>query len=142
MKKLATLLLICACLLLAGATASWGQIYYFTSSATASGTVGNPFSFQLLANNTPTSFTAPELPALGLYLTNPTTGLISGTPTTNGTIVVHVTAINSTLGNASGTLTITIVPVTPAPVITSSLSVNGIVGVPFSYTIVATDATS
>ena len=52
--------------------------------------VGNPFSYQLAANNHPTSYSAVGLPP-GLQLDS-TTGLISGTPTTKGTFPVQITA--------------------------------------------------
>jgi len=48
----------------------------------AAGKVGQAFSYQITATNSPTSFNATGLPA-GLSI-NTTTGLISGTPTTAG----------------------------------------------------------
>ena len=64
-----------------------------TSAATATGSVGSAFSYQITASNTPTSFIATGLPA-GLTL-NSATGLISGTPTTAATTNVTFTATNA-----------------------------------------------
>jgi len=82
-----------------------------TSSNTASGTVSSPFSYQITASNVPTSFAATGLPA-GLSI-NTLTGLISGTPTTNGVSNVMVSATNAT-GTGSLAVTVTIANL-PAP---------------------------
>jgi len=71
------------------------------SGGQASATVGTPFTFQILANNVPTSYGATGLPA-GLSV-NPTTGLISGTPTASGSFTVALSATNA-LG--TGTLAV------------------------------------
>ena len=76
-----------------------------TSPTTASGTVGQSFSYQIAANNSPTSFAATGLPA-GLTVST-STGLISGTPSTAGTSTVTISAINSA-GTGTGTVTVTI----------------------------------
>ena len=114
-----------------------------TSSQTASGTVGTPFSFQLTATNSPTSFTALGLPA-GLSL-NSVTGLISGTPTAAATSHVQVSASNSAGTSTSATLIITIagsgtdgVPATPA--LTSAFTASGTVGTSFNFQITATNS--
>ncbi len=73
-----------------------------TSLLTASGTVGQAFTYPITANNAPTSFGATGLP-VGLSI-NPATGQITGTPTTGGTINVVITA-----SNAGGTDTQTLV---------------------------------
>ena len=49
------------------------------SSPAAGGTAGKPFSYRIKATNHPTSFGAAGLPA-GLSV-NPSTGIISGAPT-------------------------------------------------------------
>jgi hypothetical protein len=77
-----------------------------TSPATANGTVGESFNYQITANNSPTSFGATGLPA-GLTV-NTSTGSISGTPSSAGTSTVTISATNSA-GTGNGTLTITIV---------------------------------
>jgi parallel beta-helix repeat protein len=68
------------------------QAPVITSPATATGTVGVAFTYQITATNSPTSFSANSLPA-GLSV-NRNTGLISGTPTNAGTtsnIVIRAT---------------------------------------------------
>ena len=64
-----------------------------TSSLTITGTVGAAFSYQITATNSPSSYGATGLPA-GLSI-NPSSGLISGTPTTSGTSSVTISATNS-----------------------------------------------
>ena len=106
-----------------------------TSATTANGTVGNAFSYQITATNSPTSYGATGLPN-GLTI-NSTTGLITGTPTASGTATVTLSATNSTgTGNATLTLTIT----AGTPVITSATTANGTVGNAFSYQITATNS--
>ncbi len=63
-----------------------------TSSLTAVGFVGQPFSFTVTAANTPLGFTATNLPpGLGF---NAASGLISGTPLLAGDFQVPITASN------------------------------------------------
>jgi subtilisin-like proprotein convertase family protein len=76
-----------------------------TSPSTASGTVGQSFSYQITANNSPTSFGATGLPT-GLTVST-STGLISGTPSSVGTSTVTVSTINST-GTGTGIVAVTI----------------------------------
>ena len=106
-----------------------------TSAASASGTVGSAFSYQITATNSPTSFGASNLPA-GLSV-NTSTGVISGTPTAAGTSSVTISATNAG-GTGSATLTLTINPAPPA--ITSATSASGTVGSAFSYQITATNS--
>lgn len=68
------------------------EVPVITSKATASGSVGIAFSYQVTATNTPTSYSATGLPA-GLTI-NSRTGLISGTPTVAGTWTVTIAAAN------------------------------------------------
>ena len=106
-----------------------------TSSTAANGAMGTVFSYQISATNNPTSFSATGLPA-GLSL-NTSTGLISGTPRTEGTSTVTLSATNSA-GTGTATLTLTIAaPAVPA--ITSATTANGAVGSAFSYQITATN---
>ncbi|MGH8047878.1 MAG: discoidin domain-containing protein, partial [Chthoniobacterales bacterium] len=76
-----------------------GAAPVITSSLTASGTAGTAFSYQIMATNSPTSFSAPSLPA-GLSI-NTATGLISGTPTTAAASTNY--AITATNGSGSDT---------------------------------------
>ena len=78
-----------------------------TSTNVASGSVGTAFSYQITASNNPTSFGAINLPS-GLS-NNPTTGLISGTPTFAGTNSVTLSASNAG-GTGTKNLTLTINP--------------------------------
>ena len=105
-----------------------------SSSLTATGTVGTPFSYQITASGSPTSFGAATLPA-GLIL-NSTSGAITGTPTGAGTSNVTISATNSA-GTGSATLVITVNPSASAPVISSPLTQSGTVGSAFSYQISA-----
>ncbi len=83
------------------------QAPVFTSLGTASGVVGQPFNFQLIAANTPTTFSilSGEMPA-GLTL-NPLTGLVSGTPAAAGTSSITFGAGNA-IGTGTRLLTFTI----------------------------------
>ena len=55
-----------------------------TSATSASGIAGSAFSYQITASNSPTSYGATGLPP-GLTV-NTSTGLISGTPASGGTL--------------------------------------------------------
>ena len=66
-----------------------------------------------------------------------TAGLISGTPTSDGTFPVSVTATNGS-GTGSSPLVITINPA--PPVITSALAASGQEGQPFNYQIAASNS--
>jgi hypothetical protein len=101
-----------------------------TSSISATGTAGSPFSFQIIASNNPTSYGASVLPP-GLTV-NTASGLISGTPTATGTFTSTITASNAG-GTGSATLSITVLPTPPS--VTSVLNVTGTNGTPLSYQI-------
>jgi hypothetical protein len=108
-----------------------------SSSNTASGVKGTAFSYQITASNSPTTFGASSLP-VGLSVSI-STGIISGTPSATGTTNATITAANVT-GTGSATLAITILP--PAPAITSTNSVTPVQGAAFSYQITATNTPS
>lgn len=76
-----------------------------TSTNTASGTVGQSFTYTITATNSPTSFGATGLPAN--LLVDTATGLISGTPSTAGTSTVTISATNSA-GTDTKTLILTV----------------------------------
>ncbi len=76
-------------------TASAG-VPVVTSNAAAAAIKGAPFSFQITATKSPTTFNATALPA-GLTI-NTATGIISGIPTTTANTNISLTATN-----ASGT---------------------------------------
>jgi len=105
------------------------------SSLTASGTQNQAFSYQISGTGSPTSYNATGLPA-GVTV-NTTSGLISGTPTVNGSFSVALSATNSA-GTGTATLALTIAAPPPAPVVNSSLTSSGTVGIAYSYTITAT----
>jgi hypothetical protein len=76
-----------------------------TSPTSALGNVAMPFSYQITASGSPTNFGASGLPpGLGINTTN---GLISGTPTTGGTTIATISAMNF-WGSNSVALTISI----------------------------------
>jgi hypothetical protein len=82
-----------------------------TSSQSAGGTAGSPFSYQISATNTPTSFGATGLPA-GVTV-NTANGAIAGTPTVSGTYAVTIFARNGSGKSYPVTLTLTIAPSVP-----------------------------
>ena len=109
-----------------------------TSSLSATGTTNSTFSYQVVASNSPTSYTATALPA-GLSINN-TSGLISGMPTSAGTASIILTASNSG-GSSSSTLTLTVSStIISPPVITSPLSATGTTNSTFSYQVVASNS--
>lgn len=97
--------------------------------------VGNNFGYQITANNNPSSFEASPLPP-GLQL-NPTSGLISGTPTFGGTFDVPVIA-HGPGRDASGLLRIVVI----GPKITSGLTASIDAGLTFRYQITASQSAS
>ena len=108
-----------------------------TSPNVASGMVGYPFAFPVVADGA-TTFDGTGFPS-GLTI-NRSTGQISGTPIESGSFSASLTCGNSSGATGSGTLTITVSPApTLAPVITSASSASGNVGVAFSYQISASN---
>jgi Putative Ig domain len=85
---------------LAGSTTTAPVI---NSPASAVGTVGSPFTYQITATNGPTSYDAAPLPA-GLAV-DTASGLISGTPPAAGTSNVTLSASNNA-GTGTATLSL------------------------------------
>lgn len=107
-----------------------------TSSLSATGRVGQAFSYTINASNSPSSYSASGLPA-GLTIQSAS---ISGMPTQAGTFSVQIGASNSA-GTGSAALQIQINPaLVAAPVITSATTASAQVGGNFSYTITATNS--
>jgi hypothetical protein len=103
-----------------------------TSSGYAQVQVGDNFSYQISAQNNPTSFDATGLPA-GLAV-NSGTGLISGAPQASGTFGVRVFA-RSTTSEAAANLNL----VVTGPRITSGYPPPVELGDPLSYQVTATN---
>lgn len=115
-----------------------------TSPSTASGQVGVAFNYQITATvpagfPSVSAYGATGLPA-GLSLSQTTPGLITGTPTTQGTFTVQLTATNSTGTSPVAILIISISPSPSAPIITSSPVAQGRVGDPFILALTATNS--
>jgi sugar lactone lactonase YvrE len=107
-----------------------------TSAVAATAGVDVPFSYQIMAENGPTSYDATGLPD-GLTI-NPATGIITGTPTAAGNSTVTLWASNAA-GEGTDILALAVVG---APEITSSLSTSAAAGQWFSYQIAATNSPS
>ena len=101
-------------------------------NGSANGVVGTGFTYAITATNTPTSYGATPLPA-GLTL-NPTTGVISGTPTAVGSTVVTITATNAG-GTSQPNILVIDITAPQAPVITSDTTETTVEGEAFSYII-------
>jgi hypothetical protein len=87
-----------------------------TSSGSAAGQVGSPFSYQITATNSPTSYSLTGSLPGGLAL-NSATGLISGTPTAAGNSSVTLRATNA---QGTGTLALNLaISAAPVPLSTA-----------------------
>jgi poly(3-hydroxybutyrate) depolymerase len=84
-----------------------------TSTLTASGQVGVPFSYTIISSGgtTPLTFNASPLPAG--WSVNPITGVISGTPAAEGTTQIVIAATNSAGNSPSRTLVLTVTMTPP-----------------------------
>jgi hypothetical protein len=123
-----------------GSTKGAAAAPVIAATTAASGTAGSAFSFQIVATNSPTSYTVTGLPA-GLSV-NAASGLISGTPTSASTSTLALGATNAS-GSGYLTMPLTIAAAGGAavtPVITSPTAASGTVGSAFSYQIAATNS--
>ena len=100
-----------------------------TSPLSATGTVSQPFTYQITASNNPTSFNATALPAP--LSVDPSAGLISGTPMALGSFDVTISATNA-VGTGSAVFTLNV-----TQSITSPLAASGTTGGTFTYQITA-----
>jgi hypothetical protein len=107
-----------------------------TSLLTASATVGTAFTYQIVATNTPTAYSATSLPS-GLSI-NTTTGAITGTPTSAAITTTTIRATNAA-GTTTASLVITTILVVVAPVISSSPTASATAGTAFTYQITASN---
>lgn len=107
-----------------------------TSATNATATAFTPFSYQITATNSPTSFGASGLPE-GLSID--AAGLITGTFKKLGTYKVLMIAGNAG-GDGTANLTITVDRNPGAPLITGTLSATAPAGSPFSYQITASNS--
>ena len=115
-----------------------GQAPTITSAATATATVGQSFTYNITASNSPTTYSAANLPT-GLSV-NTSTGVISGTPTTPSTTTITLSA-HSEVGTGTQTLTLTIKPlILVVPVITSAATATATVGQSFTHNITASNS--
>ena len=97
-----------------------------TSPATASGTVGQPFRYQIATSVAAGKFYATGLPA-GLNLDS-ATGAITGTPQTPGTALVLLSGENAGGNGPAVTLQITIAAAGPRPRSAEPAAVSGRAG--------------
>lgn len=105
-----------------------------TSATSATGTFGTPYSHQITATNSPRQYSVTSLPT-GLTL-NANTGLISGTPRTDGSFVAKISATNA---GGTGTQMLTFLIAPKVPQITSPSTATAQVGKSFSYSIAASN---
>ena len=114
-----------------------GAAPVITSSTTATATIGQAFTYQIVGTNNPTSFEASGLPS-GLTI-DPSTGDISGTTNASaGTYAISLSATNDS-GTGTATLMLTLAAAgQPIPAITSAPTAMVTSGSTFNYQITAT----
>ena len=112
-----------------------------TTTTLPNGTVGTPYYAQLTATGTSPFFWYLSGGGWDPGLTLSTTGLISGTPTTAGTINFAVCAENS-IGYDQASLSIVITAAAVAPTITTTTLPNGTIGTTYNQQLEATGTAS
>jgi uncharacterized repeat protein (TIGR01451 family) len=111
---------------------SVGGAPVITSGLSLAATVGTAFSYTLTATGSPTiTLSVNSLPAWASFDSG--TGVISGTPTSAGTVSIGLRASNG-VGVSNQTLVLT---VDGPAVITSGLTASGTAGDPFTYSLTA-----
>ncbi len=100
-----------------------------TSPASATARVGVAFSYTIAATNSPTAFSATDLPP-GLSRSG---AIISGTPTTDGNYTSIIGAQNAT-GSNSRALSIQVLRAVNAPVFQGPTTISGTAGTAIDYT--------
>ena len=108
-----------------------------SSAAAVTGQAGTPLSYTIVASNTPTTYGALVLPP-GLTCDS-TSGIISGTPTTEGVYPVPISAINGQ-GMAGAEVIFNIAKSAPPSITTHTVS--ALVNAPFSYQLPSTSLVS
>ena len=108
-----------------------------TSPLAASGSVNVPFSYQIVATSSPTSYDATGLPAWLSF--DAPTHVLSGTPPGTGTFNVTISATNF-VGTDTETLVIDVTPVGPFSKFKWDAVGTQIANTPFSATLRAVDA--
>ncbi|MBI2513888.1 MAG: putative Ig domain-containing protein [Opitutae bacterium] len=113
-----------------------GPVPTIDSAASVTANLNQSLSYQITASNTPTSFTASNLP-VGLTL-NTSTGEISGTPTVAGVSTATLTASNGNGASANFSLTFILGPVA---IVNSATTVTGYAGAAIgTYQLTATNS--
>ncbi len=118
-------------------TLNVNQAPAITSANNTTFTVGSAGSFTITATGTP----APALSESGALPSgvtfNASTGTLGGTPSTNGSYPLTITAHNSAGADATQTFTLTVLPY-QAPAITSANNTTFILGTSGSFSVTAT----
>jgi len=112
----------------------------FTSPTLVTGIVGQPFEYTATADTAPISWSIINLNSYPGLSFDPSTGVISGTPTDTADGSVLITASNAFGNTGTGGLVELIISEAPVPVVTSPLTASGQQGVAFSYSITATNS--
>ncbi|MEY4688203.1 MAG: hypothetical protein RIR76_2226, partial [Verrucomicrobiota bacterium] len=108
-----------------------------SGAMTVSAQVGVSFAYTITASGTPSSYELIGAPAW--MLLNTATGVVSGTPTAPGSIAVSAIARNAAGVSAPFPLTVNVAPAAGTPVIVSSQTASGTVGVAFVKYTIASD---